>query len=348
VSSTDGQVDMLSGAAVLVTGATGKVGRQLVPALLALGARVSVLTRHPGRARDLWPDGSVDWRGGDLTVPATLPDALRGITCVFHLASYSPAPGEYDIYEAPSHWPVTAEGSANLVRAARETSVQRLVYLSSVKAMGDAVAASGTPADEDTPPAPETLYGRSKLAAERSVLAAGDASGMHVCVLRLPMVYGLAGEGNIARMISAVARNRFPPWPKVENRRVAVHVDDAIRAALLAVRAPRAAGQVYLVTDGETYSTRWLYERIRFALGRPPPRWTLPLWALIAAADIGSVAECLTGRAMPLNLTSLGKLTGDAWYSSHKIRYQLGFEPQRGLEAEIPLMVRAHLRGDFR
>jgi nucleoside-diphosphate-sugar epimerase len=159
------------------------------------------------------------------------------------------------------------------------------------------------------------------------------------------MVYGLAGEGNIARMIAAVARHRFPPWPQIENRRVAVHVDDAIRAALLAACAARAAGEVFLVTDGETYSTRWLYVQIRLALGRPLPRWTVPLWALRAAADIGSLVERVTGRAMPLNRTGLEKLTGDAWFGSQKIRSSLGFEARQDLESEIPRMVRAYLRG---
>lgn len=340
MTSTPLQLWDLSGQQALVTGATGKLGRRLVPALLERGAGVSVLTRNAERARELWSDQCVDCRVGDLTDPETLLAALRGIACIFHLASYSPTSDEPGIYEASGHWPVTAEGTASLVHAALAAGVGRLVYLSSVKAMGDAVAATGTPADEDTPPAPESLYGRAKLAAERSVLAAGGSGGMHVCVLRLPMVYGLAGEGNIARMIAAVARNRFPPWPRAENRRVAVYVGDAIRAALLAARDPRAAGQVYLVTDGRTYSTRWLYERIRLALERPLPRWTLPLWALRAAAGLGSVAERVTGRAMPLNRTGLGKLTGDAWYSSAKIGRELDFEPQRNLETEIPRMVR--------
>lgn len=337
------RIEMLSGGSVLVTGATGKVGRRLVPALQEQGARVSVLTRDPDRARDLWPDGGVDYRAGDLTDPATLPDVLHGVVCIFHLASYSPSSSEPDVYEAPSHWPVTAEGTRNLVHAARAAGVECLVYLSSVKAMGDRVAAAGTPADESTHPAPESLYGRAKLAAENSVLSAGEGGGMHVCVLRLPMVYGLMGQGNIARMIVAVARNRFPPWPKIENRRVAVHVDDAIRAALLAACSPRAAGRVYLVTDGRAYSTRWLYEQICLALGRSPPGWTLPLWTLRAAAAIGSALERVTGRAMPLNRTGLGKLTGDAWYSSQKIGRDLGFAPQRDLEAEIPRMVRDYL-----
>lgn len=340
----DGTRDLLAGMPVLVTGATGKVGRLLVPALLARGAQVSVLTRDPERARALSGMAAVELRAGDLTDPISLPSVLEGVCGVFHLASYSPAPGEPDIYEVPSHWPVTAGGTANLVRAAVAAGVERMVYLSSVKAMGDAVAQHGEPADEATPPAPESLYGRAKLAAERSVLAAGGASRMHVCVVRLPMVYGLVGEGNIVRMITAVARGRFPPWPRIENRRVAVHADDAIRAAMLVLCDPRAAGQVYLVTDGRAYSTRWLYERIRLALGRPPPGWTVPPWMLRTAAALGSLAEHLTGRAMPLNTTGLGKLTGNAWFSSRKIERDLGFEPQRNLETEIPRMVAERFR----
>lgn len=335
----------LAGVPVLVTGATGKVGRRLVAALLAEGARVAILSRDPGRARDLWPGAPIEGRRGDLREPATLGRLLDGIELVFHLASYAPGPREPDVYGSPAHWPVTALGTRNLAARVAEGRVTRLVYVSSVKAMGDAVAARGRPAREGDEPAPETLYGRAKLDAERSVLALGGSAGIHAAVLRLPMVYGLTGQGNIARMIDAVARGRFPPWPRVENRRSAVHVEDAVGAALLLARDARAAGGVYLVTDGCPYSTRWLYEQVRRALGRPVPRWTVPMWLLEAAASAGSLAERLSGRAMPLTRVGLGKLKGDAWYSSERIERELGFSPRHGLEAEIPRMVRAYLEG---
>jgi len=73
---------------------------------------------------------------------------------------------------------------------------------------------------------------------------------VHASVLRLPMVYGLEGQGNLALMIAAIARHRFPPWPRHDQRRSAIHVADAVRAALLCAGQPRAAGQVFLVTDG--------------------------------------------------------------------------------------------------
>ncbi len=333
----------MSDVPVLVTGATGKLGRHLVTTLLSEGARVTILTRDPHRAANLWPGASIDVRRADLTDASTITDLLDGIETVFHLASHAPARSETAIYESPAHWPVTALGTRHLVQAVTDSSVRHLVYASSVKAMGDAAGASGHPADENAEPRPETLYGRAKLAAERSVLDLGLAGQVQVSVLRLPMVYGLPGQGNIARMIDAVARRRFPPWPRLENRRSAVHVNDAVRALLTLASDPRASGQVYLLTDGRAYSTRWLYERIGLALGRQIPVWSVPLWMLTGAAALGSWIEQVSGRAMPLNRDGLSKLTGDAWYSSEKLRRELGFVTCHDLEQEIPIMVRDYL-----
>jgi nucleoside-diphosphate-sugar epimerase len=123
-----------------------------------------------------------------------------------------------------------------------------------------------------------------------------------------------------------------------------VHVHDLVAAALLAARHPRANGRLYLVTDGGAYSTRWLYEGIRTALGRPVPAWAVPLWVLRALASGGTLLERLSGRRMPLDLEGLGKLTGNAWFSSERIRAELGFRPRHSLEREIPEMVRDYLR----
>jgi nucleoside-diphosphate-sugar epimerase len=178
------------------------------------------------------------------------------------------------------------------------------------------------------------------LAAELSVLRAGGETGMHVCVLRLPMVYGGGVGKNLERMIRAIARGRFPPWPPLNNRRSAVHVADVISAAVLVATDGRASGETYLVTDGLTYSTRWLYERIRAELGRSMPKWYTPMWCLELAAGMGSVGERVTGRSMPLTRVMLAKLVDDAWYSSSKIRDGLSFSTNHRLETEIPKMVR--------
>jgi len=340
VISSSADASPLKAVPTLVTGATGRVGRHLVTALLAQGADVTILTRCPKNACPLWLGKRLDIRSADLTDPSTLVSQFNGIELVFHLASHAPPPRAPDIYQAAAHWPVTAEGTRNLVDAARAAGVQRLVYLSSIKVMG---AATGKgPMDEATPPTPDTVYGRAKLAAEYSVLAAGEA-GMHVCVLRSPMIYGLTGAGNLARMIEAVARNRFPPWPKIGNRRSFLHVQDLIAAAFLVATHSRAGGRTYLVTDGKGYSTRWLYERIRLALGKSVPGWTVPYWALATAACGATWLEKGLRRRMPFSREDLRKLTQDAWFSSDRIRTDLGFEPGHDLDEEMPRMVKEYL-----
>ena len=319
---------------VLVTGATGQVGRRLVAALLETGHPVTILTRSPAAVRRLWPNDRVAVHEGDLTEAATLDGLGEGLKTVFHLASYAPRPDEPDLYNAPDHWRVTAEGTANLVAALAESRIERLVYVSTVKAMGDRAGALGRPAGADTPPEPDCLYGRAKLAAEHSVLEFGRAHRAKVSVMRLPMVYGLDGAGNIARMVEAVAAGRFPPWPRHPNRRSAIHVDDAIAAALLIARHPETGDRTYIATDGQPYSTRWIYEQIRLALGRTIPRWTVPLWMLYGAALGGTLAERWLGRRMPLTLDALSKLTGDAWFDSEALQ-RLGFSPSHGLADEI-------------
>ena len=324
----------------LVTGATGRVGRALVAALLADGCPVAVLTRSAKVGRALWTDQAVEVRVGDLTDPASLAGVCDAVDTLFHLASYAPRPDEPDIYNAPGHWPVTAAGTEQIMAQARASGVKRILYISTIKAMGDQSGIQTSPADERTPPMPDALYGRAKLAAEGCVLDTGKAAGIKTAVLRLPMVYGLDNEGNIARMVAAVAAGRFPPWPRIGNHRSAIHVEDAVAAAILAARHPASDGETYCVTDGGTYSTRWIYERIRLALGRPIPRWTVPLWLLRGAAAVGTLGERLLGRRMPLTLDGLAKLNGDAWYSSAKLQTQLGFTPRHTLETEVSRLAR--------
>lgn len=329
--------DRLRGSSVLVTGGTGRVGRHLVTALLECGARVAILTRSPQAAAFVGRN-DIELRIGDLAQNGCLEPALTGIQVLFHLASFSPSHPRGSIYEDPGHWPVTAEGTKNLVRAARVAGCQRIIYFSSIKAMGEEAGSRGYPDDETSTCTPETLYGRAKLAAEKEIIGASEKGNLPGSVLRLPMVYGLDGFGNLARMIDAIARRRFPPFPKLENHRSAVHVLDAVQASLLCATREDAAGKVYLVTDGASYSTRWIYEQICVGLGRDIPPWALPLWCWRLGAALGTIAEHLAKQPMPLTQEALRKLSGNAWFSSERIRSELSFDPKFSLGPEILAM----------
>ena len=336
----------LRGRPVLVTGATGGVGRPLVEALAANGAEIAVLTRSPGTAGRFWPGRAIACRAGDLTRPGSLAGALAGIELVFHLASHRPPAGERQVYEAPAHWTVTAEGTRALLDEALRAGVRRMVLVSSVLAAAGSGGTASRAGAAAKPPG--TLYGRAKRAAEDAVLAAARAGRIEASVLRLPMVYGIPGQGNLERLIDAIARRRCPPWPRIENRRSAVHVDDAAAAAIRLALHPAASAQVYTATDGQGYSTRWLYEQIHRCLGRPLPRWTLPLPLWRLAAGLGSLFERATGRRAPLTRAQLEKLAGDAWFDAEGLTTELGFAPRHRLAETLPALVRARSRAAAR
>lgn len=328
----------IAGRTVLVTGATGFIGRHAVAAIAGQGAQVLALTRGEARFRG---DTQLTVRTGDLLDHASLRGVARGVDTVLHLAGYAHAETADEDTHADLHWRITLEGTRAMLREARDAGVRRFVFVSSVKAAGE-----GGPAciDESVKGAPASAYGRAKLAAEELVLATGRESGMQVCVLRLPLVYGLDNKGNIPRMAAAIARGRFPPLPETGNRRSMVHVEDVVQALVLAATRPEANGNVYYVTDGGVYSTREIYDAIRAALGLPPLRVRMPRWCLRGGAWLGDLVQRLTRWHAPLNSDTLEKLLGSAWYSSAHIEQELGYRPTRSLADALPEIV-APLRG---
>lgn len=312
---------------VLVTGGTGFIGRRLVMKLREKGARLRVLVRAD---RALPPD----WEGveaavGDLADAAALRRACAGANTVIHAAGFA----HVDAADTPDfvarHWTVNAEGTFRLLDAAVAAGVERFVFLSSVKAVGDPGPRC---ANEDWDAPPETPYGRAKRAAEERVSAVGRERGLHTVNLRPALVYGPGTKANLARLIEAARRGWLPPLPETGNRRSLVHADDVAQAALLAAAHPAAAGKTYFVTDGLSYSGRELSVILRETLGRPVPRWAVPVGVLRGAAELVDWLLWLSGRRDRKARTALGKLLGWACYDSARIRAELGYRPAWTLE----------------
>lgn len=321
---------------VLVTGGSGFIGKRLVDALLARDVEVMVLTRRAESLSRLWPNGRVRAVEGDLEQSSHLSKICQGVDAVYHLASYAHASHVPEEQAANAFRRVIIDGTRAILESALAAGVKSFVFVSSVKAMGEGGASC---LDETSQVAPQSAYGRAKLSAEQAILAAGQRNGMHVAIIRLPMVYGRDNKGNLPRMIESVGRGHFPPLPEVHNKRSMVHVQDVVQALLLAAESPSANGRVYIVTDGQTYSTRQIYDWICQSLGKPTPRWAVPIVVLKAAAVVGDVIGRLRGRPFFFNRDVLEKLIGSAWYSSEKITRELGYRPRFNLESTIPEIV---------
>ena len=304
----------------LVTGGRGFIGARLVAALRADGVALRVLTRGAVPA----PDEIC----GDLADPASLVRACAGIDTVFHCAGHAHAFGALGADEVARHRQVNLEGTRALAEAAGRAGVRRFVFLSSVKAMGEPLEAC---VDEDWPAPPTSAYGQAKRAAEDALQAAAGDCGMHAVSLRLAMVYGAGGRGNLERMAALVRRGGFPPLPETGNRRSLVHVSDVVAAIRLVALDPRAAGRCYIVAHPETHSGRQLFDALRAAQGLAPVRWSVPQGVLTAAARLGDGLERLLARRVPLDSEALGRLLGSACYSPARIERELGWRARVGL-----------------
>jgi UDP-glucose 4-epimerase len=318
---------------VLVTGATGFIGRRLVNALVADASAVRALVRDPSLPKP-WGVSGVSLYKGRLDEPGTLHGVCDGVETVYHLAGYAGPETVPNADGADRHWAITVEGTRALLKEALGSGVKRFVFVSSVKAMGEQT--SGI-ADETSPTHPITHYGRAKRAAEELVLAANSTT-LQTCVLRLPPVYGAGSRGNLSSMMAAVARGRFPALPSSTGKRSWVHVEDVVRALMLAGSHPAAAGKVYLVTDDHPLSAAEIYRFMREALKLAPMRWAMPLWALRAAAKVGDLVGTVTGRPVSFNSSTLTKLTTPAIFSSAKISRELSYRPKRTLTDSLAEM----------
>ena len=163
------------------------------------------------------------------------------------------------------------------------------------------------------------------------MLEAGERYGMHVVNLRLAMVYGSGGRGNLERMGRLVQRGLFPPLPETGNHRSLVHVDDVVAAMRLVAEDDRANGRTYIVAAPEAPSGRQLYDALRAVLGMPRCSWSVPESALRLAGRVGDGLEALARRRLPLDSEALDRLLDSAWYSPARIERELGWRAKVSL-----------------
>jgi UDP-glucose 4-epimerase len=311
----------------LLTGSSGFIGSKMADALINTGYQVRSLNHRQS-------DIVSTQFAMDLAADECSPDLCKDVEIIVHLAGKAHALAETHQDQA-EYFQINTEGTRKLLEAAQQAGVQKFIYFSSVKAVGDS---DSQPMDESVQTPADTPYGQSKYAAEQLVLHGGYVP--HPVVIRPSMVYGNTEKGNLPRMIQAIRKGVFPPLPETHNRRSMVHVGDVVQAAILAAEKSEAAGQIYIVTDGQAYSTRQIYDWIRAALGKSPFNASIPMGLLKLLATSGDAIGRVSGRRFPFDSDALDKLTGSAWYSSAKIQRELGFSPQHTLQSSLSEIVR--------
>jgi UDP-glucose 4-epimerase len=250
---------------VLITGASGFIGKPMVRALAASGWTVRAASRDPFAIPTM--EGVERVALQDLARAADWSQLVEGVTHVLHLAGIAHAPGQLpdEVYTR-----INTDAVGELARAAKG-HVERFVLMSSVRAQ------AGLSADhmisETDKAEPTDAYGRSKLEAERLLAE----SGVTFTVLRPAVVYGRGVKGNIASL-ATLAQTPMPlPFGGLDNRRSLLAIENLAAAIELALTSQDAEGETFLVADSEPISVAEMVTAMREGLGRAPHLLRVPL-----------------------------------------------------------------------
>ena len=285
---------------VLVTGASGFVGRALVNDLVAAGHVVRAAMRQPA---DVFPRQVEVIAVSDLTRPFEWRPLLKNVETVVHLAGIAHAgPGiAEDTYDR-----VNRLATAELANAARAVGIHHLVFVSSIRAQSGPAAARVL--NETDEPHPTDAYGRSKLAAETAV----RASSIPFTILRPVLVYGPGVRGNLARLMQ-LAQSRWPlPFGAFRSRRSLVARQNLIGAIHHVLRTPSAIGETYIAADPDPLTLGEIVAALRAGEGRAPGLLPVPaslLGLAMRALDRQEEWERLSGSMV----ADSGKLRQSGW-----------------------------------
>lgn len=312
---------------VLVTGASGFVGRSLCAALATRGHKLRLSLRKP-LAPEQVPAEAETVCVGEIGPHTDWGMALQGVDAVVHLAArvhvMRDSPQAADEYHR-----INTAGTLALAQQARVAGVRRLLFVSSIKVNGESTNGRGFCHDDR--PAPCDAYAESKLAAERGLQA---MQGLETVIVRPSLVYGPGVKGNLARLCRLVHSGMPLPFGAIHNRRDLVCVDNLVDLLICCLEHPAAAGQIFLAADGAAQSTPQLCASIAEAMAKRSRIVAVPVWLLrFVAGVLGRSAE-------------IDRLTQSLEIDSSHTRTTLGWKPPCTAREGTMRMVRAYLEQD--
>lgn len=249
---------------VVVTGASGFVGGALFERLKTIeGVRPISIVRSQNKTIE--PEGYV-FIVPDLSLSTDWSVALKDTDVIVHAAARVHVMKE-DVTDALAEFrKVNVEGTVNLAMQAARAGVKRFIFISSVKVNGESTV-NGCPFLENDLPAPSDPYGISKQEAEESLQKISAETGMEIVIIRPTLIYGEGVKANFESMMKWLKKGIPLPFGAIHNKRSLVSLDNLIDLILVCLKHPKAAGEIFLVSDDYDMSTTELLVSTADALG---------------------------------------------------------------------------------
>ncbi|EHH3081939.1 SDR family oxidoreductase [Vibrio vulnificus] len=274
---------------ILITGAEGFLGSELRKQLVDKEKLVCFSRRHV--AND-------NYHRFEINSCTNYSDTLVGVKCVIHCAARVHIMDDVEVEPLEAYREVNVRGTINLAKQAVENGVKRFIFVSSIKVNGESTTGKQGFTAQDTP-SPEDHYGVSKAEAEEQLIALGEETGLEIVIIRPPLVYGEGVKANFASLMNLVSKGIPLPFGCLtQNKRSLVSVDNLVDLIVTCIDHPKAANQVFLVSDDHDVSTSEMVLQMALALVKPTWQLPVPVWCCNLVGKLfnkSNVVDRLTG-----------------------------------------------------
>jgi nucleoside-diphosphate-sugar epimerase len=321
---------------ILVTGATGFVGKALITDLLANNNQVKAVVRTKSTDTLLGIEQIVVKDLVELSSISILDEittALKNVDVVVHTAARVHMMNDDSTDPLSEFRKVNRDATLTLARLAAESGVRRFVFISSIKVNGE-MSRPGHPFTPEAQHVPDDPYGLSKYEAEQGLLDLANETGMEVVIIRPPLVYGPGVKANFASMMKWMYKSIPLPFGAVHNQRSLVALENLVSFIMHCAdyqKTPQAANQVFLISDGEDVSTTQLLRKVAKALNEQT--WLIPI-----PVGLMTFAAKLIGKGDVAN-----RLFGSLQVDSSKARELLDWRPVITMDEQLKKTAKAFL-----
>ncbi len=323
----------------LVTGATGLLGSHIVEKLKNAGQPVRALCRKGSDTKYL-DEWGIEKAFGDITDPASLVQAMKGVHTVYHAAARVGDWGHWDSFVA-----ITIDGTANMIEAAKNAGVKRFLHISSISAYGHPDG-DGMVIDETAPLGVNlhkwSYYSRAKVEAENLIWSAWEKGDLPVTVVRPSWLYGPRDRASMPRLIKAIRAGKGKLLGDGSNRLNLTYAGNEAEGCILAATAEKALGESYSLANDGVITQGEYFNKIAQCIGAKPVTKKVPYKVAYSAAFLMEFFGHLFNKKTPPLVTrySVWLIGRKCFFTTDKAREQLGWQPTVGYDEGIQQSVK--------